>query len=78
MVDGIKLSPKIQVVVVTDGNDWVPDIEMPTVTHCISLEDINYDLKRVCDNSGGQYYMPFERMYAPDDDEEFYGQFDDD
>lgn len=78
MVDGIKLSPKIQVVVVTDGNDWVPDIEMPTVTHCISLEDINYDLKRVCDNSGGQYYMPFERMYAPDDDEEYYGQYDDD
>ena len=77
MVDGIELSPEANFLVITDGNDDVPDINMSVVTHCISLEDINYDLKRVCDNSGGQYYTPFEHMYAPDDDEEYYGQYDD-
>lgn len=77
VVDGIKLSPKANFLVINDGNDWVPPIKMPVVTHCISLEDLNPDLKKVCEDSGGQYYMPFERMYAPDD-EEYYGQYDDD
>lgn len=77
MVDGIELSPEIETVVVTDGNDWVPNIDMPTVTHCISLADRNEDLVRVCEKSGGQYYMPFDQVY-PDDEDEYYGQYDDD
>lgn len=77
MVDGIKLSTETNILIINDGNDWIPDIKMPVVTHCISLEDLNHGLKKVCEDSGGQYYMPFERMYAPDD-EEYYGQYDDD
>lgn len=78
MVDGIKLSTETNILIINDGNDWIPDIKMPVVTHCISLEDLNHGLEKVCKDSGGQYYMPFERMYAPDDDEEYYGQYDDD
>lgn len=58
-VDGIQLSPETNVLVINDGNDWVPKIKMPVVTHCISLADLNYDLKEICEDSGGQYYMPF-------------------
>lgn len=77
MVDGIELPPKTQVVVLTDGNDPTPLIKMPVVTHCISLADLNPDLKKVCEDSGGQYYMPFDQVY-PDDEDEYYGQYDDD
>lgn len=77
MVDGIKLSPETNILIINDGNDWIPEIKMPVVTHCISLEDLNHGLKKVCEDSGGQYYMPFERMYTPED-EEYYGQYDDD
>lgn len=77
MVDGIKLSTKTNILIINDGNDWVPPIKMPVVTHCISLEDLNHDLKKVCEDSGGQYYMPFEQVY-PDDEDEYYGQYDDD
>lgn len=77
MVDGIELSPDAAIVVLNDGADWVPLIKMPVVTHCISLADLNPDLKKVCEDSGGQYYMPFDQVY-PDDEDEYYGQYDDD
>lgn len=76
MVDGIKLSTKTNILIINDGNDWVPPIKMPVVTHCISLEDLNHDLKKVCEDSGGQYYMPFDQVY-PDDEDEYYEQYDD-
>lgn len=76
IVDGINLSPETNILIINDGNDWIPEIKMPVVTHCISLEDLNHGLEKVCEDSGGQYYMPFD-MYAPDD-EEYYGQYDDD
>jgi len=76
MVDGIKLSPETNILIINDGNDWIPEIKMPVVTHCISLEDLNHDLKKVCEDSGGQYYMPFDQVYT-DDEDEYYEQYDD-
>lgn len=73
VVDGIKLSAETNILVINDGNDWIPHIKMPVVTHCISLEDLNYDLEKVCKDSGGQYYMPFKRVY--EDDEDYYDEY---
>jgi hypothetical protein len=60
------LSPQTNILIINDGQDEVSLENISVPVHCFSLEELNYDLKDLCESSGGEYVL----LYEPEDDED--------
>jgi len=69
VVDGITLSPETNVLIINDGQDYVSPRKMPVTIHCYCLGLANYDLKSLCESSGGEYITV--DVLDPDEDDDY-------
>jgi hypothetical protein len=57
MVDGLEINSNTEILIVNDGEDPPGEFESPVPIHCISVDEINHEVKDICNASGGQYYQ---------------------
>lgn len=56
-LDGHKLNNRTEMLIINDGEDSTGSIVSDIPIHCISIDEINYNVKEVCNASGGQYFQ---------------------
>ena len=56
-IDGFPVHNRTEILIINDGQDRITPLTSPIPIHSISVEEVNTDLKQLCNDSGGQYFV---------------------